>query len=461
MRASDHIEQAWSNLWKKRLRTFLTTSGVVIGVGALICMFAFGQGVQRNVRTQFNEMGLFNYITVSTQTGDVRRARGHDPDEESQGDMESPPPPARGGRGPILDAELAKEISQIGGVEAVFPEMRFPAQIKVGNREQFTLVQVLSADACKSGLMQLREGQPYKTDDPNELIISDTFLRRLGITRPKAALGTQVEVRTLSFDFSLTNLLRMALAGRGRGLPLSNASYIFTVVGVAERMGMRGGSLPVSSDVVIPPGPANGMQKLELTSIWDFFQPGDRSGTYSTVSVKVDSPAHVASVQEKLQRLGLRTFALMDQLKEIQKVFIIMDMFLLAVGMIGITVASLGIVNTMVMSILERYREIGIMKAVGATDGDVQKIFLFESGMIGFLGGLGGLLLAWLVSLIINTVINGFATREGAPRLQYFNFPWWLCLGAILFSILVSLIAGIYPTLRAARVDPVVALRHD
>jgi putative ABC transport system permease protein len=253
----------------------------------------------------------------------------------------------------------------------------------------------------------------------------------------------------------------MALSSKEQGLPLSNKSYAFTIVGVAERMGMGGGSLPISSDVFIPPGPAGGMQKLELTSIWDFFQPADRSETYSTVSVKVASPTYVASVREKLNKRGLNTFAMMDQLKGMQTVFVIMDMFLLAVGMIGITVASLGIVNTMVMSILERYREIGIMKAVGATDGDVQKIFLFESGMIGFLGGLGGLLLARLVSLIINVVINGFASREGAPYMRYFSFPWWLCLGAISFSILVSLIAGILPTRRAARVDPVVALRHD
>ena len=101
------------------------------------------------------------------------------------------------------------------------------------------------------------------------------------------------------------------------------------------------------------------------------------------------------------------------------------------------------------------------MKAVGATDGDVQRIFLFESGAIGLLGGLFGLLLAWLVSLVINAVVNGLMARQGAPHMAYFSFPWWLCLGAILFSILVSLAAGILPTRRAARVDPVVALRHD
>ena len=151
----------------------------------------------------------------------------------------------------------------------------------------------------------------------------------------------------------------------------------------------------------------------------------------------------------------------MDQVEEIKTVFIFMDLFLFAVGMIAIVVASLGIINTMIMSILERYKEIGIMKAVGASNKDVKKIFLFESGVIGFMGGIFGLALGWIVSVIINLVINSIAVRQGVPDMNYFSFPWWLCLGAVVFSIFISLIAGIYPTLRAAKVDPVVALRHD
>ena len=118
-------------------------------------------------------------------------------------------------------------------------------------------------------------------------------------------------------------------------------------------------------------------------------------------------------------------------------------------------------VAAMVMSILERYREIGIMKAVGASDADVQKIFMFEAGTIGFFGGVFGLTLGWAVSSVINAVINVITSRQGVPAVDYFSFPWWLCLGAIAFSVLVSLLAGIYPTMRAARVDPVTALRHD
>jgi putative ABC transport system permease protein len=136
-------------------------------------------------------------------------------------------------------------------------------------------------------------------------------------------------------------------------------------------------------------------------------------------------------------------------------------MMLAAVGMIAIFVAALGIINTMVMSILERYSEIGIMKAVGASNRNIKAIFFVESSAIGFAGGIFGLALGWTVSRIINRIINFYLAKQGLPYIEYFSFPLWLCLGAIAFAVGVSLVSGIYPASRAARVDPVVALRHE
>ena len=165
--------------------------------------------------------------------------------------------------------------------------------------------------------------------------------------------------------------------------------------------------------------------------------------------------------RKAIEQMGLHVFSISDQLEEIKRGFLIMDSLLGAVGTVALFVAALGIINTMVMSILERYKEIGIMKAVGACDSDVKKIFLFESGAIGLLGGVWGLALGWLMSMIINQIINYFMIKQGVPYMDYFSFRWWLCVGSIIFSIIISLTAGIDPTMRAARVDPVVALRHD
>jgi putative ABC transport system permease protein len=451
MRYSDYIEQSFFNLRKKKLRTFLTTFGVVIGIGALVCMFAFGKGMQKNVTDSFNKLELFNYLGVYQRTQNGQRNHvPQDPNKQTETEQEIR----------NLDDDFLIELTKIEGVEWAFPEIRFPAMIRFQEEEEFTLVQVLPARICQSGIVNFRTGTYYTSDNESSLIISDSLLRRMDIKKPEEAIGKTIEVSTLAIDFSLDNIPNILSFLRGQGLPFSRQSYTFTIVGVTERMGVSGPML-MRSDVCIPRGTSEKMKKLPLTNISDLFATNQQEQGYSAVGIKLTSPKYVEPVKKQMEQMGFETISLMDQFEEINTVFIFMDLFLFAVGMIAIFVASLGIINTMVMSILERYKEIGIMKAVGASNKDVKKIFFFESGVIGFMGGIFGLALGWIVGMIINLVINSIAVRQGVPGMNYFRFPWWLCLGAIVFSILISLIAGIYPTLRAAKVDPVVALRHD
>jgi putative ABC transport system permease protein len=140
---------------------------------------------------------------------------------------------------------------------------------------------------------------------------------------------------------------------------------------------------------------------------------------------------------------------------------LILDVLLGLIGSIALAVASLGIVNTMVMSILERTREIGVMKAIGGSDWDIRKIFFVEASLIGLAGGVVGVFLGWSVDKIIGFAANYYIQRQGGTPAQMFFTPWWLVAGGIGFSIFVSFIAGSYPANRAARIDPIKALRHD
>jgi putative ABC transport system permease protein len=115
----------------------------------------------------------------------------------------------------------------------------------------------------------------------------------------------------------------------------------------------------------------------------------------------------------------------------------------------------------MVTSILERTREIGIMKAIGGSEGDIRKIFFVEAATIGVIGGVFGLILGWVVTRIANVIANSYLRPEGFAPVDFFFIPLWLIMGAIAFAVGVSLLAGVYPAVRAARVDPVQALRHD
>jgi putative ABC transport system permease protein len=451
MRISDYIEQSFSNLWKKKLRTALTIFGIMIGIGALVSMIAFGKGVQKNITDTFRELELFNYVFVYPRSEDS---------QVDQSSQEPNTPEKVSLQFRLLDDDFLKEVTKIKGVEWAVPEVRFPAMIRFRQSEEFSLIQVLPADICQSGLIRLRAGRFYTSDDENALIISDSLLRRMKIKEPQSVIGQEIELSTMAVDFSLSNLSNIISFFRGRGLPFSKQNYTFTIAGVTERKGGIGG-MPLRSDVFIDRSASEQMKKLSLTSIWDFFQSPQQAEGYSVVNIKLSSIKYIEPVKAKMEDWGLKSFALIDRGEEFKKGFLFMDMFLFAVGMIAVVVASMGIINTMVMSILERYKEIGIMKAVGASDRDVKKIFLFESGTIGFLGGVLGLILGWLVSMIINQIVNYYIAKQGVPYMDYFSFRWWLVSGAIVFSILISLAAGVYPTMRAARVDPVVALRHD
>jgi putative ABC transport system permease protein len=450
MRLTDYVEQSFSNLWRRKLRTFLTTCGVIIGIGALVCMIAYGKGIQKNISQSFTQMELFNYISVFTDSPFSRRGMRRSTSKKDK-DLSAET---------ILDDNVLAKIRGMRGVDMVFADIRFPASVGFNENEEFVFIQVLTSELAKSRLIQLRAGNAYVSDGENSLIISDSLLNRLKVKDLPSVLGKEILISTLSFDFSQINPLDLSSFFQGEKLPFAKETYTFKIVGIAERMGFGGPAL-LRSDVFVPPDAAMGLKKLPFSNLWDLFQsPAGRQG-YSLVNVKLSSPRFVDSVTDEIEDMGFQTFALMDQFEELKRGFLIMDGVLAVIGMIAIIVAALGIVNTMVMSILERYSEIGIMKAVGASDKDVQKIFFFESSMIGFLGGLFGLTLGWIVSILINQVVNAFLTGEGVPYIQFFSFPWWLCLGAIVFAMLVSLVAGIYPAVRAARVDPVVALRHD
>jgi putative ABC transport system permease protein len=178
--------------------------------------------------------------------------------------------------------------------------------------------------------------------------------------------------------------------------------------------------------------------------------------------VRVEHHSQVAPVEEAIEGMGFKTRSFLSRLEEMRAFFVFLDVLLASVGTVALVVAGLGIVNTLLMSVLERYQEIGIAKAIGASDGDLLVLFLTEAGVIGLLGGFGGLVLGRFVSCIIEMGVNAYArTQEVTVDLDLFAFPLWLLAATVLFSIVISVLAGVYPAVRAARVDPIRALRRE
>ncbi|MGH9842752.1 MAG: ABC transporter permease, partial [Blastocatellia bacterium] len=172
----------------------------------------------------------------------------------------------------------------------------------------------------------------------------------------------------------------------------------------------------------------------------------------------------IKPVTEKLTQMGFRPFSVTTQLDEIERIFLIINSSLALIGGIALLVASFGISNTMIMSIRERTREIGIMKAIGGSDGEVMRIFFVEACLIGLFGGMLGVAAGWAIDRVANSLANRYVAQQAGQamrRIEFFSIPWYLSLGAILFAVVISLIAAIYPARHAAKVDPIKALRHE
>ncbi|MDQ3908590.1 MAG: FtsX-like permease family protein, partial [Acidobacteriota bacterium] len=188
---------------------------------------------------------------------------------------------------------------------------------------------------------------------------------------------------------------------------------------------------------------------------------GESEG-YPMAVVRVTDPDILTDVEKRISDRGFSTFSVADQLKELRTAFLIIDSSLALIGGISLLVASFGIANTMIMSILERTREIGIMKAIGAEDREIKMIFFVEAALIGLTGGVVGALAAWGIDAVSNRIAyHYFLKPRDIAYVSFFALPPYLWLGAIAFAVCVSIAAALYPAARAARIDPVKALRHD
>jgi putative ABC transport system permease protein len=185
------------------------------------------------------------------------------------------------------------------------------------------------------------------------------------------------------------------------------------------------------------------------------------SKIYSRVTLDIEPGASHKMIKDSIEAMGFSGFSYAEEFEEISKFFLYFHLGLSVFGLIALVTAALGIINTLVMSILERRKEIGVMKSLGADERDIRNLFLTESGVIGFTGSLIGILLGWGVSRIASYIAKAYMASEGISPVELFRLPLWLFLAALALGTLVSVIAGLYPASRAARVDPVEALRSE
>lgn len=455
MNASELLRLGADNLVRSKLRTALTTAGVTIGIGCMVSLVSFGTGMQKNVSEMFYERDLFNTMVVAPEAPDLDRMM-------SEG-MGAPGQSAR-----VLDDSVLATIRGWKGVEIAFPEIQFPVRLEIDGRSTRSQIRAMPADMARfPPFSELEAGKYFGSDTTQAIVLSTRVLEDLGwrlvgnrpvqgktFVDPDTLIGRTITVTTSLIDprgIRMTPLGLQQPAVREHVTRLKIAGIVESRGGFAERM---------IGSAIIPIGTAGSIPRPAFGSVWDLLSRGESRG-HSSVYIRVRSLADVDSVDRKIKAMGFSVFSLANQFSAMKRGFMMVDLLLGVIGMVALIVAGLGIANTMVMSVLERTRDIGIMQAIGASEEEIQGIFFAEAGVIGIVGGVFGILLGWVVTLIASAVANAVLARQGEEPVAFFYIPIWLVLGGLAFSLVVSLTAGLYPAIRASRVDPTHALRHE
>jgi putative ABC transport system permease protein len=470
MKLPDLTELAVRNLRESLLRNSLTTIGISVGVASLVAMLSLGIGLQQLASRRLMKSGLFDTVVVTSR----RDLRNFGREEERSG-----PAPAESR---ILDEPTRREIERLPNVLEAYPDIRFITELRYEDKPHLTTVAALPASAKSNDAFETVQGHFFSSDVAPEAILQKAFAEELLGKTPKPGLD-ETNVADLAAPLLGKELtMRYAQREAAQSAPsteasdkntssghqsLAGAAYSVVsreqklkIIGVADLdpESMRG---PTRARVFLPLELAESLHVMQPTDLREISRAATDQPVYSSVSVRVKNPSQVQKVEDAIKKMGFNTFSILDASRSIQQFFKVLDVFLGIFGSLALAVAFIGIVNTLVMAILERRREIGIMKAIGASDGDIKKLFFAEAGAMGILGGIVGVALGWAIGQVINLGTNVYLKRQSFPPEHFWSVPWWLIAFAMLFSFLVSLAAGLYPAGRAARLDPVQALRYE
>jgi ABC-type lipoprotein release transport system permease subunit len=477
----DILHLALRNLRQAKLRAILTTMGVIVGVAVIVTMMSFGLGLQRNMLGRFKALDFFNEIQVfgqglSTLAGLDRSSRG--PEGERRNDRRSDKSPTR-----ILDDAGIKEIAAIPGVAYVEPSVSFNVFVRSNGQLRSTNVGGANIPNAATRFQHFAAGNMISSPTAGEAVVSERFTKDFGYDKPADAIGKTIELlappseNKKDEEEETPNFFGIPLDDPG--LDESNPDVetkTFRIAGVLGEIkegvgqgGLRGlfpGAqvyipLQMAHDWAIQHRSPMGQVAVALARRGGNLSEGQNEG-YEAAVIRVTDPARLTEVRQKVTELGFGSFSIVDEIDQIRTVFLIIDSVLGLLGGISLLVASFGIANTMIMSILERTREIGIMKAIGAEDREIRLIFFVEAAVIGVVGGVVGVLIAWGIEGVANRLAYRFILKpQGASFIDFFSLPIYLSVGAILFALVISILAALYPASRAARIDPVRALRHD
>ncbi len=443
------IGLVFENLSRRKARVALTAVGVIIGTAAVVILVSLAIGLQKNATQQLGGIGDLTQIQVMPNY-DYGGGVGGGPGVAVAVEIGPAGSSSSSPNQKLITDESLVELAALPGVEAVIPRdylsggglisinglEAWPSVIGVGIND----LSVLGLEA-QAGTLELRRGTAVVGAMVPTFFYDPNWRPGQEQPTPPDLLDKQVTLTLMRWSEDGTETRR-------------TVQVLITGI-IAESRGESDYALYMTLDDVT------------AYNEWAIGRRINRNRDgYSMAIVKVSDVNQVLDVADQITALGYQAYTPQSFVQGINSFFLVLQVIFGGVGAISLLVAAIGIANTMAMAILERTREIGLMKAVGATNRDVLSVFLGEAAGIGFIGGLGGVALGWSLSQVINVLAMAYLAGQavqtgGAPPSVAVYTPLWLPIFALAFATLIGLLSGLYPALRAATLVPVLALKYE
>lgn len=459
MKFLDLLRMSSSSLWKRKVRTILTVLGVVIGTASIVVMVSLGLGLNKATMAEIESYGGLTTINVYEGGGGgggyysigIASAAGSD---SSQGETKR------------LDDKALEEIAGLPYVEFVSPVLTTNVLAKYGAYEANLTIQGMSVEALEKMDIPIGQGSLPKEGEPlkffyGNMVIQDFYNAKTGEyfwgTDQVADIDLMNDSIFIIFDM---DAYYQSQYNDGETVVAPPKKYMI------ESSGIVAGGLQDYNNYCWGVYCDVEALKDQLKRIFKNKaipgQPTTKTGKpykdlyYNSIYVSVSDMERVKEVQTAITNMGYQANSNIEWVESMQKQYANVQAVLGGIGAVSLLVAAIGITNTMMMSIYERTKEIGVMKVLGCDMRNIQFMFLMEAGFIGFIGGVVGLGLSCSISALINQLV----AQSGNSSFSSY-IPIWLALLSIAFAVVVGMVAGFFPSLRAMRLSPLAAIRNE
>jgi len=421
----DLARTAWDNLRRRPVRNILTASGVLIGIVTLVAMVSFGVGVQNEVNRNFEALGLENVFISPTFPDEID---AFDPFGVAQ--PEQP-----------LTPETVALFRELPEAQTVTPVLNLPYNMEVSLSYADKALPIRL-----SGEYRVGSGGPGMPAPP-EMLAGQALGEgdTQGLTLIEGLADQLIENTGLEYDDLVNQPVTLTIR-----LPRGETKeFTSEIIGVESGRGSNSIELGLA-------------ERTEIKAWWYGRPDTLQTDGYDMLIVRAVDQLAVPAVVETAESLELEAQSLGTILELANRVLAIMQALLGSVGGLALLVATLGVANTMMMAIYERTREIGVLKALGATSREVRRMFTADAVLLGIIGGFVGVIFGTLLGRLVDWVGHLYLESEGVIGIGQMSIvPPWLAIGALIFAAFIGVLGGLYPAARAARLDPVVALKHE